>query len=96
MKKLRGLILMLLIPLSFFGTACQSGSDTLLLEGGSIINGAFQRADAIDALSLVVAPVTADKDDKPLFADSIVTDFELTKTEAKDGTLILNYRRKEK
>lgn len=70
------------------------GIDTLLLEGGSIINGAFQRTNTIDELSLVVAPVIADKDDKPLFMDSTVTDFELTKTETKDGALILNYKRK--
>ena len=70
------------------------GIDTLLLEGGSIINGAFQRANVIDELSLVVAPTTADKNDKPLFMDSTVQDFELTKTETKDDVLILNYRRK--
>ena len=70
------------------------GIETLLLEGGSIINGAFQRADAIDELSLVIAPVTADKDDKPLFMDGTVQDFELSKTETKDGVVILNYERK--
>lgn len=70
------------------------GIDALLLEGGSIINGAFQRANAIDELSLVVAPVIADKDDKPFFADSTVAYFELTKTETKDGALVLNYKRK--
>ena len=67
------------------------GIDTLLLEGGSIINGAFQRANAIDELSLVVAPIVADKDDKPLFMDSTVQDFELVGTETKDGVLVLNY-----
>ncbi|MBQ5911012.1 MAG: dihydrofolate reductase family protein [Clostridia bacterium] len=66
----------------------------MLLEGGSIINGAFQRANAIDELSLVVAPVVADKDDKPLFMNSTVQDFELIKTENKDDVLILNYKRK--
>lgn len=70
------------------------GIDTLLLEGGSIINGAFQRANAIDELSLVVAPVIADKDDKPLFMGGTVADFTLTKTETKDGAVILNYKRK--
>ncbi len=43
------------------------GIKRLMLEGGSIINGAFLKADAVDELSLVVAPVTADADDKPLF-----------------------------
>ncbi len=70
------------------------GCETLLLEGGSIINGAFQRADAIDELSLVVAPVVADKDDKPLFTDSIVADFELISVESINGNIVINYRRK--
>ena len=43
------------------------GITRLMLEGGSIINGAFLKADTVDELSLVVAPVTADADDKPLF-----------------------------
>jgi hypothetical protein len=70
------------------------GADTLLLEGGSIINGSFQRADVIDELSLVVAPIIADKNDKPLFMDSITQYFELTKTENINGNLVLNYKRK--
>ena len=69
------------------------GCETLLLEGGSIINGAFQRADAIDELSLVVAPVVADKDDKPLFTDSIVADFELISVESINENIVMNYRR---
>lgn len=43
------------------------GIKQLKLEGGSIINGAFLKADAVDELSLMVAPVTADAEDKPLF-----------------------------
>ena len=46
------------------------GIETLLLEGGSIINGAFARAGMIDELSLVIAPVTADAADKPLLMPS--------------------------
>jgi len=68
------------------------GIDTLLLEGGSIINGAFQRANAIDELSLVVAPIVADKDDKLLFMNSTVQDFELTNSYVKDGVLVMNYK----
>lgn len=41
----------------------------MLLEGGSIINGAFLRAGAVDNISQVIVPVVADKDDKPLFSD---------------------------
>lgn len=70
------------------------GAETLLLEGGSIINGSFQRADVIDELSLVVAPIVADKNDKPLFMNSKMSNFELTKSEAQNGNLILNYKRK--
>ncbi len=66
--------------------------DTLLLEGGSIINGAFQRAGVIDELSLVVAPVTAGKEDKPLFMDSPTTRYTLTTAESREGVLILNYK----
>jgi len=40
---------------------------TLLLEGGSILNGAFHQAGLIDEVSLVIAPITADETDKPLF-----------------------------
>lgn len=68
--------------------------DTLLLEGGSIINGSFQRADAIGELSLVVAPIVAEKNDKPLFTDSSASDYELIKSEAINGNLVLNYRKK--
>lgn len=70
------------------------GCETLLLEGGSIINGAFQRADVIDELSLVVAPIVADKNDKPLFMDSTTQNFKLIKSETQNGNLILNYKRK--
>lgn len=71
------------------------GCKTLLLEGGSIINGSFQRADAIDELSLVVAPIVADKNDKPLFMDSTIKNFELTKSQNINGNLVLSYKRKE-
>ena len=70
------------------------GCETLLLEGGSIINGAFQRAHVIDELSLVVAPIVADKNDKPLFMDSTTQNFKLIKSETQNGNLILNYKRK--
>ena len=70
------------------------GCETLLLEGGSIINGSFQRADVIDEISLVTAPIVADKNDKPLFTDSTVSNFELVKSEIINGNLVLNYSRK--
>ena len=70
------------------------GCSTLLLEGGSIINGAFERAGAIDELSLVVAPVVADKDSKPLFMSADFNSFQLIRADAENGNTILNYKRK--
>ena len=66
----------------------------LLLEGGSIINGAFLKADAIDEISLVTAPIVADKNDKPLFMDSETKDFELVKCNNENGVLTLRYKKK--
>lgn len=63
----------------------------LLLEGGSIINGAFQRAGVIDELSLVVAPVVADKKDKPLFMDADFENFRFISAEAEDGVVWVRY-----
>ena len=78
------------VELALFKLKNIVGIDTLLLEGGSIINGAFQRANVIDELSLVVAPIVAEKDGKPLFMDATVRDFELTYV--KDGVLVMNYK----
>ncbi len=80
------------VELALFKLKNIVGAETLLLEGGSIINGAFQRADVIDELSLVVAPTVADKNDKPLFTDSIQERIILVKSEIKNGVLVLNYK----
>lgn len=64
-----------------------------LLEGGSIINGHFLRADCVDELSLVQAPMTADADSKPIFTEGKVYDFELISAEQKDGIFVMNYKR---
>lgn len=70
------------------------GIKKLLLEGGSIINGAFQREDLIDSLSLIVAPITADKDDKPLFMGSVMNEFRLIGANPmNDGSVWLRYTR---
>lgn len=55
------------LPLALHKLKTLFGIETLLLEGGSIINGAFQRAGLIDELSLVVAPVVGADQDFPLF-----------------------------
>lgn len=70
------------------------GIDKLLLEGGSVIDGAFLRADAVDELSLVVAPTIADEDSKPLFTDSKITDFTLVNSYTKNDVMVLNYKRR--
>lgn len=65
---------------------------TLLLEGGSILNGAFLKKDVIDELSLVTAPVLADEKDKPLFAGSFLTGFRLMSAQAMEsGSLWTRY-----
>ena len=69
------------------------GCEILLLEGGSIINGAFQRAGAIDELCLVAAPVIADKDSKPLFTDGCISDFRLVQAVNRNGNLLLSYKK---
>lgn len=81
------------VPLALFKLKTLLGCQTLLLEGGSILNGAFKRADAVDELSLVVAPVIADKDAKPLFMDAATANFTLTTTESENGNLVLRYKR---
>ncbi len=64
----------------------------MLLEGGSIINGAFLHAGAVDNISQVIAPIIADKDDKPLFFDASLTEFRMHECKAmKDGTVWLWY-----
>lgn len=69
------------------------GIRKLLLEGGSIINGAFLREKVVDELSLVVAPVVAHKDDKPLFMDSEICEFNLVSAETMhDGSVWMRYK----
>lgn len=80
------------IPLALFKLKNIFGIRTLLLEGGSIINGAFQRAGVIDELSLVVAPTTAATDSKPLFYESKIEDFELADvTKHENSVLYIKY-----
>ncbi len=70
------------------------GIKKLMLEGGSIINGAFERADVIDELSLVTAAVIADKDDKPLFYNSIGADWKLFYSESLNNAAMWSRYRK--
>lgn len=72
------------------------GINSILLEGGSIVNGYFQRAGVIDELSFVVAPIIAEAEDKPLFMDSKASDFKLKKIEQYDDVVWMNYKKAEK
>ena len=67
--------------------------ETLVLEGGSIINGAFLRAGAVDEISLVVSPTVAGASSAPLFSGAEISDFVLVKSENQNGNLVLNYKK---
>lgn len=81
------------VSLALYKLKTLFGAHILLLEGGSIINESFLKADAIDELSLVVAPLVADSDSKPLFYDSTISNFTLNNVDVKNGVLILNYKK---
>lgn len=61
------------------------GTKRLMLEGGSIINGAFQREGLIDELSLVQVPMVAGSEGRPLFFDSQLEMYELAELKQLDG-----------
>ena len=82
------------VELALFKLKNLIGCKELLLEGGSILDGAFERVGAVDELSLVVAPVIAGKDAKPLFMDAALLSLELVRAENESGILVLNYKRK--
>lgn len=66
--------------------------ETLLLEGGSIINGAFQQEGVIDELSLVISPVCAKEKDKPLFEHGGLGVYKLKKVKKyPDSVVWMNY-----
>ena len=69
------------------------GIKTLLLEGGSILDGAFQRVGVVDELSLVIDPVVAEAKDKPLFMNSVLEEYRLVDVKNHNGILWLNYKK---
>ena len=70
------------------------GIRRLLLEGGSLLNGAFLRADVVDELSLVMMPVTASAGDKSLFDSGVTAEFRLEDAQTlEEGEVWLRYRR---
>ncbi|MBQ8292549.1 MAG: dihydrofolate reductase family protein [Bacilli bacterium] len=66
--------------------------DKLLLEGGSIINGAFLKEDLVDELSLVYVPLIGEKEDKPLFYNSEMTNFELISSDVFKNNIYARYK----
>ena len=68
------------------------GINSILLEGGSVINGYFQRAGVIDELSLVVAPIVAETEDKPLFMNNVLSDLKLKEIKQYDDVVWMNYK----
>ena len=82
------------VELALFKLKNIIGCEKLMLEGGSVVNGYFERADLIDELSLVVAPCVGGKSGKPLFADSTPLDFELVSSENINGNMVMRYKRK--
>jgi len=70
------------------------GIKKLLLEGGSVINGAFEHENLIDEISLVVAPIVADKDGLPLFHESTLESFKLAEFEKINQSVWLRYCKK--
>ena len=70
------------------------GIRRLLLEGGSILNGAFQKEDLIDELSLVVVPLTAQENALPLFAQGGLSNYSLRQAQTVENNILyLNYIR---
>ena len=69
------------------------GIKTLLLEGGSILNGAFLREDLVDELSLILFPSTGAEEDKPLFWQSATNRFALAGSRLVGSIPHLRYTR---
>ena len=68
---------------------------TLLLEGGSEINGAFEREGLIDELSLVQSAIIAGAGSKPLFENSVIEDYVLKEAKVVEDTVLwLKYAKK--
>lgn len=83
------------LPLAVEKLKALFGIEKLLLEGGSVINGAFQRDGLIDELSLVVAPAVAGKEDKPLFTESRMECYQLQEVKQMEKDVFwMNYKKK--
>ena len=82
------------LPLALHKLKSIFGIRKLLLEGGSLLNGSFLRADLVDELSIVQVPVTGNAQDKSLFDRGVTAFFRLEEMERlEDGAAWLRYRR---
>lgn len=63
----------------------------LLLEGGPTLNTAFLKANAIDEVSIVVAPLIAENIDKPMFLESEIKDVTMANYNKEDNFVTYNY-----
>ena len=70
------------------------GIKILLLEGGSMINGSFNKAGLIDEISLVQVPMSAEKDDKPLFYEGNIQSYSLEIVKPLKNGVYMLYRHK--
>ena len=70
------------------------GIKTLLLEGGSLINGSFMKAGVIDEISLVQCPITGEKDDKSLFNEGQIESYTLEKLQPLRNGIYMLYKHK--
>ena len=69
------------------------GIETLMLEGGAVINSSFLKADAVDEVSIVIVPVTGEPQDAPLFGDGCIRSFKWKSSETVNGIVCLKYTR---
>ena len=83
------------VPLALNILSTHLSPEFYVLEGGSIINGHFLRADCVDELSLVQSALIGGAEDKPLFMDGMLKSFELMYVENRNGTLVTRYRTRE-
>ena len=60
----------------------------LYLEGGSILNGSFFKNGLVDEISLVVTPMTGDKDDLSLFNNGYMKDLELIRSSTLNSGIV--------
>ena len=69
------------------------GIESMMLEGGSTINGAFYAENLVDELSLVVLPISGHSGDKTLFNTDNVKRFKMKSSKVINGAAWVRYER---